>query len=47
MKKLQGLTPLLYVFIVLAVLAFTPTLACVLFHSTSAHATFAWGLVSF
>jgi hypothetical protein len=47
MRNLQRLAPLLYLLIVSTVLALTPTLACLLFHSTPVHATFAWALVSF
>ncbi len=47
MRTLQRLAPLLYLSIVAAVLAWTPTLACLLFHGTPARATFAWALVSF
>ena len=47
MRILQRLAPMLYVSIVAAVLALTPTLACLLFHGTPAHATFAWALVAF
>jgi hypothetical protein len=47
MKDLQRLAPLLYLLIVSVVLALTPTLACLLSHSASAPAKFAWALVSF
>ena len=47
MRNLLRLAPVLYLLVVSAVLALTPTLACLLFHSTPAHATFAWALISF
>jgi hypothetical protein len=47
MRILQRLAPLLYAFIVSAVLTLTPTLACLLSHSTPVAGTFAWALVSF